>query len=142
MSTHDPTTRLLGRLLGEIYRIQNATKGMVPPAAPGQIYGLLNGIDEAIDLELENTKGISNDKLEAAADVVEPIFHDPDQLEKFTGFYDIEDELTARGITRPEAMQIFTYWKANAKFTPLIEKMNSGNSPIECKTFELNEFEK
>ena len=39
-------------------------------------------------------------------------------------------------------MQIFTYWKANAKFTPLIEKMNSGNSPIECKTFELNEFEK
>lgn len=142
MSTHDPTIRLLGRILGEIYRIQNAIEGMTSGGAPARIYGLLNGIDDAIDKELECIEGISNAKLEAAADVLEPILQDAVKLDEFSGFYDIEEELKARGITRSEAMQILKYWWADHRFTALIEKMNSRNSPVECKTFELDEFEK
>ena len=142
MSTHDPATKLLGRILGEIYRIQNATEGMHCGAGPGQIYGLLNGFDEAIDTELDHTKGVSTDKLQAAAELLEPILQDPEKLEQFKGFYDVESALQARGISRTDAMQIFKYWWNDHRFVQLIEKMNSSRSPVECKTFELGEYEK
>ena len=142
MSEHDSTKRLPGRILGEIYRIQNATEGMEPVAGPGRIYGLLNGFDEAIDEELEYAKGISNDKLGAVTDVLNPIFDDPERLNQFQGFYDVEKELQARGVSRTEAMKILKYLWNNESFTELIDKMDSSRSPAECRTFELRTYEK
>lgn len=142
MSGHDVTTRLLGRILGQVYLLQDRVDGMAPGAGPAQIYGLLTGIDAAIDSELGRIVGVSNAKLDAVADVLEPIFQDSEKLEAFKGYYDIEPELKARGITRTEAIQILTYMWADHKFTTVIAKMDSSHSPAECRTFDLGEFEK
>ena len=142
MKYDDPNTMLLARILAEIYRIQNALDGMATGGSPAQIYGLLNGFDAAIDDEIEVSEGISNEQLEAAAEVLDPIFSDPAKLRKFTGFYDVENELAKRGVSRVDAIKILTYWKAAHRFEELIAKMNSANSPVECKRFELDDFEK
>jgi len=42
------TKKLLGKILGEIYRIQKHTDGIACAASGQQIYGLLKGIEEAI----------------------------------------------------------------------------------------------
>ena len=141
-TVHDSTTRLLGRILGEVYRIQNAIDGMSAGGGPAQVYGLLNGFEEAIDAELECANGISNEKLSAFADALEPIFHDPEELKNFRGYYQIEKQLSQRGISRTDAIQILTYWKSDGRFVDIIEKMNSSGSPVECKTFELRDYEK
>ena len=131
---------LLGKILGEIYRVQNASK--MCAASPGRIYGLLNGIEDAIDYELDTMSLITRDKVKAVCDVLNPIFSDSKRLEEFTGFYDIEGELKGKGVNRVDAIRILKYLKAEGRFIGVIEKMNSENSPIECKTFELNEWDR
>ena len=39
-------------------------------------------------------------------------------------------------------MKILKYWQAEDRFEELITKMDSSNSPTECKTFELQDYEK
>ena len=142
MDGHDVTTRLLARILGQVYRLQDRVDGMTSGVGPAHIYGLLAGIDAAIDRELADVEGVSNAKLDAMADVLEPILQEPEKLEAFKGYYDIEPELEARGITRTEAMQILRYMWADHKFTTVIAKMDSSHSPAECRTFDLGDFEK
>lgn len=139
---HDAHMKMLARILGEIYRIQNATEGMTPSASGARVYGLLNGFEVSIDRELERAEGISNEKLDATMDVLEEIQIDEKKMADFTGFYDIEPTLLARGVNRADAIQIFTYLKANDQFSDLIEKMDSSNSPQECRTFKIYDYEK
>lgn len=131
--------RAFGKLLGELYRMQSAL-GMNCPATPGQIYGLLNGFETVIDEELDGIGSISAKKFDAVIDVLNHIWADEDRLAEFKGYYDIEGELTARGVDRIEAIRIIRYLKANGQFLDLIQKMNSQYSPVECKTFELDEW--
>ena len=44
---------LFGKILGEIYRLQDKN-GVVNGVASGRIYGLLNGFEEAINEELSS----------------------------------------------------------------------------------------
>ena len=139
---HDAHMKMMARILGEIYRIQNAIEGMPRSASGSQVYGLLNGFEVCIDMELEQSESISKEKLNAAADVLSEIFYDGEKLDKFRGFYQIEDELTSRGIDRIDAIKMLTYWQADGRFKELIEKMNSEDSPVECRTFELHDYER
>ena len=136
------TKIMLGKILGELYRIQNSPNVMKCPASSGRIYGLLNGIEDAIDADIQTSSLISTDKVDAVCEVLNPIFSDPTKLQEFTGFYDIEEELDKRNVDRSDAIRILTYLYADGKFSTVIEKMNSQNSPIECKTFELTEWDK
>ena len=136
------TKIMLGKILGEIYRIQNSSNVMKCPASSGRIYGLLNGIEDAIDADIQTSSLISTDKVDAVCEVLNPIYSDPTKLQEFTGFYDIEEELDERNVDRSDAIRILTYLYADGKFSTVIEKMNSQNSPIECKTFELTEWDK
>jgi hypothetical protein len=129
------------KILGEIYRIQNRT-GVPCAASEATVYGLLNGIEKVIDEQIEDLREISSDKVDAVVSVLEPYWQDPKKLEEFTGFYAIERELADRGVSRGDAIPIIIYLKADHRFEEVIEKMNSKGSPIECTTFELDEFYK
>ena len=135
------TKILLGKVLGEIYRIQKRIQSLPCPADDGQVYGLVNGFETAIDHELEVTGFISDEQVNTVADVLDPIFVDPRKLEEFGGFYDIESELKSRGIDRGTAATILTYFNIKGKFTSVIAKMDSSDSPTECRTFEPSDFD-
>lgn len=137
----DDTTKLLGKILGEIYRLQQKNDNITIQQPDSKIYALLNGFERTIKEELEVIGYVSDDHIEAVVSVINPIWMDEEKLENFTGYYDIEPDLKSRGIDRVLASKIFKYFKANGQFIELIDKMNSNNSPVECKNFELTDWD-
>lgn len=135
------TKRLLGKLLGEVFRIQKASDDIACSASDGQIYALLNGFEDAVDEVLERVGEISSEKVRIVMDILDPIWQDQDKLNNFKGFYDIENDLKRQGVDRSDAIRILTYLRANHQFTDIIEKMDSSNSPSECRRFEISEWE-
>lgn len=135
------TKLLFGKILGEIYRIQRATENISCPASNSQVYALLNGFEDAVDEEIERIGYISKDNVKAVMDILEPIWIDKDKLSKFKGFYDIERELQRNGVDRPTAISILKYLKANHQFQEVIDKMDSSDSPSECRRFDLDEWD-
>ncbi|MEN8131689.1 MAG: hypothetical protein ABFS45_16175 [Pseudomonadota bacterium] len=131
----------LGKMLGEIYRMERANDNVACHVRSAHIYALLNGFEHAIDRELEMIGYVSKEKLKAVMDVLDPIWADRERLEKFKGFYDIERKLSAKGVDRGDAIAILTYLKANGQFTEIIDKMDSSHSPTECRTFELSDWD-
>ena len=131
---------LFGKLLGEMYRIQN--KLGIGYVGEATIYGLVNGFDDVIDEEIESIGHVTHDEIRAVVEVLNPYHLDPKKFEELDGYYDVEDDLESRGIDRPKAKAILKYFNANGQFRAVIDKFNSMNSPIECKTFDLNEWEK
>lgn len=136
----DKQTLLLCRLLGEQYRTQKKL-GLSVPASKGQIYGLINGFERAIKDELEGLGEITGEQIKAVADILDEYFMDDAKLASFKGFYDIERKLQQRGVDRGQAMQIIKYFHADGKFDRVIKKMDSSDSPSECRTFELYDWE-
>ena len=136
------TKILFGKLLGEIYRIEKRLSENVCSASEGQIYGLLNGFEIAVDEELEMIGFVSNEDIANVGDVLEEIWIDKEKLEKFKGFYDIEKKLSSLGIDRGQANKILRYFRAGDRFIEIIDKMDSTNSPTESRRFELRGFDK
>lgn len=130
---------LLGKILGEIYRLQRRLE--FPAADAATIYGLLHGFEHVINEELESVGFVSESQINAATGVLSKYFDDPEKCDKFNGFYDIESELSRVGVDRATAIRVLTYFKANDQFTTLIHKMNSSGSPIECTSFDLGEWD-
>lgn len=126
---------VFGKLLGEMYRIQNKLE-IATAGATERTFGLLKGIEECIDEELEGLSLISNKKVSALRAILEEIDSDPVRLKDFKGYYDIRYAIEAQGITRYESIQIIKYFKINHQFLDVIRKMDSNDSPIECRTFE------
>jgi hypothetical protein len=128
--------RLLGKLLGEIYRLQRAND--VPcPASKMQVYGLLHGFDDAIEEQLEIVGSVTAGQVAAVAQILDSYYREPEKLKNFKGFYDIEAQLQEAGVDRTGAMQILRYFKAGDRFAEVIAKMDSDGSPTECRTSEL-----
>ena len=135
------TNRLLGKILGEMFRIQRASD--IPCAASdAQVYGLLNGFEDSISEVLEGIGFISSEKVQIVMDILEPIWADSNKLSKFKGFYDIEPDLNNHDVSRIEAIQILKYLKANHQFEEIISKMDTSNSPMECRRFEISDWER
>lgn len=131
---------LLGKILGELYRIQKHNEVPCDPSN-ATIFGLLNGFEHVIDEELEGIGFVSRDNLVATVKVLSAIDDDPEKLKAFKGFYDIERELQKHGVDRPAAIRILTYLNANRQFQELIAKMDTSGSPSECRTFELGKWD-
>ena len=136
----DNNKLLLGKILGEIYRLQ--TNSNVPcSAGPERIYGLLNGIEMEVAEEIDGIGFISTEQIKAASHILDKIFSDDAKLAEFKGFYNIESELDNAGIDRMTAIRIFTYFSAAGRFTSVLKKMSSSDSPIECREFGLDKWE-
>ncbi|AQS55281.1 hypothetical protein [Novibacillus thermophilus] len=129
---------LFGRMLGEMYRIQKKLGMQVSDA---RIYGLLNGVEEAIDEEIEKIGYVSNRDISAVCDVLDEYYQDWDKVSKLDGFYEVEDKLRNKGIGRSKAIRILKYLYASNRYNDLIDKFDSPKSPVEAKKFKLKEYD-
>lgn len=137
----DKETKIfLGKILGEIYRIQNHINPSVFSVSKATIYGLLNGLEEEIDRHFDGGL-ISNEKINHTVNILSKYFDDPEKEASFKGFYDIETALKEGGVSRGEACVILRWLKANERFTNIIQKMDSPHSPTECRNFNLEDYD-
>lgn len=127
------TKFFLGKLLGETYRIQKHLN--MNTASDSRIYGLVQGIESEIDAEMGELSPISDKDVSA----MDAILNDwwGNKRDEFTGYYSIEPEIKAAGIDRATANRIISLFLSQEKFVEIIVKMDSQNSPIESKHFEI-----
>ncbi|MBB6067551.1 hypothetical protein [Methanococcus maripaludis] len=128
------------KILGEMYRIQKRMDKINCPATDADIYGLINGIEIVVDKFL-NEEHISRDEYTKIAKILDEYAMDSQKLEKFTGYYDINDKLEKEGISRGTAIIIFTYFKLNRLHSDIIEKIEKGNSPVEFSSLSAEDYE-
>ncbi len=140
MDNENENKIFFGKILGEIYRMQQSSKDMSCPS-DAHIYALLNGFEDAINQELMYVGKISSTEVKSVMDVLDPIWKDQEKLNNFKGYYDIEHELEAKGVDRSAAIRILKYLKANGQFTEVIARMDTTYSPTECRTFELTNWD-
>lgn len=138
----DNNQLVFAKILGQIYRTQKRIDKNLCPVSDATIYGLINGVERVVENELDKLSHISKRDEQILVDILNEYFTDPDKLENLKGYYDIEYRLESEGIDRSTAITILTLLKDEGRFTNVIEKFNSSNSPVECKTFELDEWEK
>jgi hypothetical protein len=137
------TKMFLARILGETYRTQKRIDPKMCERDDAEIYGLINGIETAIDEEFgindldEVGHWIDRSKVAALAKTLREVEDDPAKLAAFKGYYDIEHEITGSGISRGEAMLVLKYFYAEGAYTEVIDKMDSSHSPSECRKFKL-----
>lgn len=132
---------MFGKVLGETYRVQKHL-GMPCSAGDATIYGLLNGIERAVDDVLLRREVITNQQYEDMCDVLDEIQLDREKLDAFQGFYGIESALKSRGIDRSTAISILRYMKARDVYVDVIAKMDTMHSPTEARRFELADYDK
>ncbi|MBH8609109.1 hypothetical protein [Thermoactinomyces sp. CICC 10521] len=135
------TKILFGKLLGEIYRVQKYMPNNVCHVGDQTIYGLLNGMESVIDEEIEKIGFISADDQKNLEDILYKYYQDENLLEQFIGYYQIENDLKKHGISRDKAIRILKYLYADGRYTNVIDKMNSNGSPVECKKFNLDDYD-
>lgn len=131
---------MFGKLLGEIYRIQN--REGYSPVSESTIFGLLNGFEHVINEEIERMGHVTTEEFNRVGDILNEYFIDEEKLSNLSGYYDIEPKLNSYGIPRWKAIQIITFFKAIGQFEDVIEKFNSSASPTECKRFEISDWDK
>lgn len=139
----DKETKLVfGKILGEIYRIQNKMDNASYLVGSETIYGLLNGFEETLDQEIGNLSFISSEEVAYVSSVLNEYHINEQRLSTFNGYYNIEHKLLSRGIDRIKAKRIVTMFKIEGRFQNVIDKMDTSGSPGECRTFEIPEYEK
>ncbi len=124
------TEIMLGKVLGEIYRLQEVQG--ICEADPQRIYGLLNGFEDAISEELERVGFIAEEKVDFVCNLLDEISNTSNPAQ-FTGYYDIERQLKDSQISRSEAISIFRSLISGNQYTQEISKMDSDNSPSEVR---------
>ena len=132
---------LFGKLLGEIYKLQNAMNPKGIQINEATIYRLVNGFEWEIDDQIENIGFVSRADEQAVADVLDEYFQDKAKLEALTGFYEVENKLKTKGIDRIKAIKIIKAMYAREAFTDVIKKFNSTGSPGEAKDFRLKDWD-
>ncbi len=146
MNANRENKLLMGRVLGELFRVQRKL-GMPCAVGDEDIYGLIAGIEPAIDELLNVRESVDRALVNEVAAALDYFFNHPERLKGFQGYYDLEAQLQERGFVDPHGkrgwiMKILDWFAADGRYHELIEKMNSPRSPIECKTFGPNEYEK
>ena len=137
----DDNKLVYAKILGEIYRTQKRLNTDACPVGDDVIYGLLNGIESVVNNEL-SVSSISESEQESVEDILNEYSIDEGKLSGLKGYYDIEQKLNHQGISRSKAIKILTLLQAEGKFTDVIEKFNSAQSPGECKTFNIPNWSK
>ena len=124
----------VGKILGEVYRIQLHMKPAICRVSKAEIYGCLSGIEQVIDEQIDDADGLITRQ---DYDRMNSVLSSAEENRDFKGFYDIEPQLGAMGRTKARAL--LTYIKSKRCFLGVIAKMDSQNSPGECKTFDLKD---
>lgn len=121
----------LGKILGEIYKIQRHLNIPVP-LHDYEVYGLLKGMEDVVDMRIQNIEYISQDKIDRVVSVLNKHFQNPGQT-NLSGYFAIKDELEEGGfeIAQGEAVSIMQYIKAQHSFEDIIDGLHLNLEPIE-----------
>jgi hypothetical protein len=119
----DENKLIFGKILGEIYRLQR--KQGICQASEGQIFGLLNGIDEALNTEFENLNLISNSKVSQVCDYLDPYYRGERDLDEIPSFQEMKMDLERIGINHTNLIIILKYLYSNERYTMEIEKLGN-----------------
>lgn len=133
---------LLGRILGEILRMQRLGGLQIHREPDYKIYGLLNGIESVIDEYINPLVTNEQERI-----LLETLNNYVDRPDEFIGYYTIENELRDRGFgdgpsARVAAIDLFTKFKAQGMFLNLIKNLDSEGSPGELRKIEDIDLEK
>jgi hypothetical protein len=74
-----------GRILGEIYRLQQQAGGSDFQVDEATIFGLRNGIESVVDDEIANQEHISHDEHDFFSRVLDEVWSDPARMAAFPG---------------------------------------------------------
>lgn len=130
---------LLGKILGEIYRIQKYIFCLPCTANDTRVYGLLNGIEQEIDTELKEIGFISNEKLVALETILEEYGKEENLDSK--NYSELEKKFKQREIDRKKAIVIMKYLYTKGSIAEVIEEMESLDLPIEFQNFQLDDYD-
>jgi len=120
----------LGKLLGEVYRSQK-TQGILQ-ISEGRLFGLLNGVEEEIDNELENMKFISKGHVSVVCDALDPYYKGEKAIDEMPSFLHFRMELEHKGINHAMLIDILKYLRSIGSYTTEIDKL--GN-------YKLNDYD-
>ena len=129
---------MYGKLLGEIYRIQRRLdvefksdkSHQLCKADDKTIYGLLEGIEEAINPEIEGDLVSQKD-----SQAIVSLFHKHlDNLDQLKGYYtNFEPELQKQGIGRDTFLRVAYYLRFFEMYNPILDGIDTNDSPGECR---------
>jgi uncharacterized protein YfbU (UPF0304 family) len=136
------TKRMLGFILGQIYRLQKRLDPAMCPASDAEIYGLTHGFEYEIEKVLYEAGEVSDEQVTAAVDVLDPLFRLPKPLSEVRGYHDLEPRFEKNGLDRATVIRCLKYLAADGQFMEVIGKLDSEHSPEECRRFELWATEK
>ena len=140
----DKETKIFfGKILGEIYRLQKSFsfRGVTDSVSNARIYGLLNGIEREINSEIQEIGFISEEKVLAVESILIEYIEDENKLKTFKGYQNLEDKFKQKNIEKSVAITILKYLYTQSRFSPIIERLDSTNSPIEFQNLELDEYD-
>lgn len=134
------TKLLLGRILGEVYSLRRSLTGNAGRVNDETIFGLLNGFEDKVDEVIAWMGHISSQRSNDVAEVLDPYFDDPARLANLQGYYDIEPELSRRGVDRATAIQVLRMFKLTGQYASVIDKIEraSPGSPVECHNLDVD----
>ncbi|WP_155922176.1 hypothetical protein [Bacillus sp. EB01] len=115
----------LGKILGEIYRIQKAQE--IDSVSDSRLFGLLNGFEEAIDSELGNLQFISDEDVKKVTDELAPYWNGERDIEEIPSFMTFRMDLERKGISHSKVVDILKYLKADGRFQTEIERLGTFN---------------
>lgn len=109
------TMKALGKILGELYRLQRRIDPQMVGVGDATIYGLVHGSEDVLPSELNirdedgSEIGVSSAEVRVVVDILSEYWRGEKPM--LTGFYEIESQLKQAGIDRMKAKQILTYLK-------------------------------
>lgn len=121
----------LGKILGETYRTQKAQGST--QISDSKIFGLINGIEEAINTELGDLELISNKQLDIVMSYMDKYYNGDEELPNFTT---VRLALEQKGISHGTLIDIFKYLKAGERYTPVIDKLGDYELPNTFSNFK------
>ncbi len=111
------TKMFLGKVLGEVYKLQYNLNPDNCTVGPERIYGLINGIENAVQAELP-TDFINMQEIRQIEDILHPYLYEGKPKPSFLGLkVEAEKEMIDEG----KLITILTYLKANGQFSNLIQ---------------------
>ncbi|MEK4236445.1 hypothetical protein [Paenibacillus sp. FSL H7-0714] len=115
---------VFAKLLGEMYRIQKSQG--IYNGTDGRIFGLLNGVEEDVESEIENLGFISQKDIDKVSDVFDPFYKEEISLDEIPSSKTIQLSLEKEGISESKYITILDYLYLNDRYTLEIEKIKSG----------------
>lgn len=130
------TKKAFGLIMGDLYEIKSLLKKK--PIDKAKLFALQNGFEHEIDEQLDVNFWISLEEKNKIDKILDPYFRDETLFNNLKGYYDIEPLIEEAGISRLKAIVIMKYFYERGPFRKVLDKMDSSDSPQECRKLDID----